>query len=94
MGDWLLDPATGRWKHFPDLPTPQPPPPRPALDGDPALAQLGPVDWTVNAQDPVLDPAWPRITEASDVDPPDRFPENWGAEPTERDQAAIDAGNA
>lgn len=43
--------------------------------------------------DPVTDDAWPRITEAAD-DLPDAFPDGWGDEPTERDQAAIDAGNA
>lgn len=44
--------------------------------------------------DPVTDEAWPRITEAGPDDPPDRFPEGWSGAPTERDQAAIDAGNA
>lgn len=94
MGDWLLDPTTGRWKHFPDLPTPVPPEPRPVVGDDPALAQLGPVDWTVNAVDPVTDPAWPRITEASDDNPPDRFPDGWGETPSDRDLAAMNAGNA
>lgn len=44
--------------------------------------------------DPVDDPAWPRITATDPDDPPDAFPRGWGAAPTERDQAAIDAGNA
>lgn len=44
--------------------------------------------------DPVDDPQWPGITEATDDDVPDAFPHGWGAAPTERDQAAIDAGNA
>lgn len=44
--------------------------------------------------DPVTDPDWPRITEPDDDDPPDVFPPGWGSGPTERDQAAIDAGNA
>jgi hypothetical protein len=44
--------------------------------------------------DPVDDDAYPRITTADPDDMPDAFPENWGAAPTERDQAAIDAGNA
>ena len=41
--------------------------------------------------DPVADDTFPRIVEAVDLDD---FPEGWGAAPTERDQAAIDAGNA
>lgn len=48
---------------------------------------------TYRYTDPVDDDAWPRIT-AADDDPPDRFPDGWGDAPTERDQAAIDAGNA
>lgn len=92
MGDWLLDPNTDRWQYFPDLPSPKPGPLDPPQD--PALSQLGPVDWTVNATDPVHDPAWPRITEASDDEAPDRFPDGWGEAPSDRDQAAIDAGNA
>jgi alpha-amylase/alpha-mannosidase (GH57 family) len=44
--------------------------------------------------DPVADDAWPRITEVTDDDLPDAFPDGWGDGPTERDQAAIDAGNA
>lgn len=43
--------------------------------------------------DPVDDSAWPRITAPED-EAPDAFPEDWAAAPTERDQAAIDAGNA
>lgn len=47
-----------------------------------------------NATDPVEDREWPDIR-AYDPDRDDaRFPEGWGAELTERDQAAIDAGNA
>lgn len=42
--------------------------------------------------DPVDDPAFPRITSPGYY-PPDQFPENWGERPTERDQAAISAGN-
>lgn len=60
-----------------------------AAESDQALAATG---YTYS--DPVEDPAFPRIVEASDDDAPDRFPDSWGAEPTERDQAAIDAGNA
>lgn len=41
--------------------------------------------------DPVKDATWPRITKAELNNPPDAFPEGWGAEPTERDQAVIDA---
>ncbi|MCF7550958.1 hypothetical protein [Pseudonocardia sp. WMMC193] len=44
--------------------------------------------------DPVDDTAHPRITSPDVDDPPDAFPASWGTEPTERDQAAIDAGNA
>jgi hypothetical protein len=44
--------------------------------------------------DPVTDEAWPGITAPDDDNPPDCFPDGWGSEPTERDQAAIDAGNA
>lgn len=44
--------------------------------------------------DPVDDDRWPHITEAFDDDVPDCFPPGWGDAPTERDQAAIDAGNA
>lgn len=47
--------------------------------------------------DPTTDDEWPRIS-AHDPDreicPDDLFPPGWGAQPTERDQAAIDAGNA
>jgi hypothetical protein len=50
-----------------------------------------PVGYTYT--DPVGDSAFPRITEPTE-DVPDAFPENWGDAPTERDQAAIDAGNA
>lgn len=44
--------------------------------------------------DPVADPEWPGITEFDPDDPPDVFPAHWGEVPTERDQAAIDAGSA
>lgn len=46
--------------------------------------------------DPVHDEQWPRITAPDDADgcANDRFPDDWGSTPTERDQAAIDAGNA
>lgn len=40
--------------------------------------------------DPVADPAYPRITEYDPATDPE-WPEQWGSEPTERDQAAIDA---
>lgn len=53
-----------------------------------ALAMLG-----YRHSDPVTDPAYPGIT-ALDGDADDAFPPGWGSEPTERDQAAIDAGNA
>ena len=42
--------------------------------------------------DPVTDPAWRRIG-PHDHDPA-AFPDGWGEQPTPRDQAAIDAGNA
>ena len=41
--------------------------------------------------DPVDDVEWPRIVEPDELD---EFPDGWGEQPTERDQAAIDAGNA
>lgn len=46
--------------------------------------------------DPCADDEWPRITEHDESGPcaDDLFPEGWGSKPTERDQAAIDAGNA
>lgn len=45
--------------------------------------------------DPVADPEHPRITAVDELaDPVDAFPPGWGDEPTERDQAAIAAGNA
>lgn len=43
--------------------------------------------------DPVKDDAFPGIT-ALDGDADDAFPPDWGTEPTERDAAAISAGNA
>lgn len=45
-------------------------------------------------RDPISDPAWPNIAGPGPGAPPDVFPPSWGAEPTERDRAAIDAGNA
>lgn len=47
--------------------------------------------------DPVEDPAYPGITAMVPKEhggPPDAFPEGWSSEPTERDLAAIEAGNA
>lgn len=45
--------------------------------------------------DPAADPFWPGITELDESGRPDAFPPDWGEQgPTERDQAAIDAGNA
>lgn len=44
--------------------------------------------------DPAADHTWPRITDPVDDDTPDAFPPTWSGAPTERDQAAIDAGNA
>lgn len=44
--------------------------------------------------DPVNDPRFRRITAHDPERVVDAFPENWGAEPTARDQAAIEAGNA
>jgi hypothetical protein len=44
--------------------------------------------------DPVDDDDWPGITAHDPETVVDFFPETWGEEPTERDQAAIDAGNA
>lgn len=79
----------------------------PAAGGtDPATTMLpsqtvrygGTVDWAQPDSyvytDPVDDETWPRITEPVDDDMPDAFPPTWGGAPTERDQAAIDAGNA
>ena len=44
--------------------------------------------------DPVADDTCPRITACDPCDTPDAFPPGWSSAPTERDQAAIDAGNA
>lgn len=44
--------------------------------------------------DPAEDDDWPDITHYDPDDPGDEFPESWSNEPTVRDQAAIDAGNA
>lgn len=46
--------------------------------------------------DPVDDERYPRITAPADDEPcsSDAFPDDWGKTATERDQAAIDAGNA
>lgn len=47
--------------------------------------------------DPTTDPGWPRIEAHDPATEPcadDLFPPGWGAEPTPRDQAAIDAGNS
>jgi hypothetical protein len=45
--------------------------------------------------DPCQDPGFPRVTEHDGPDSAyDTFRPGWGSEPTERDQAAIDAGNA
>jgi hypothetical protein len=43
--------------------------------------------------DPTMDTDAVRITEPGDVDP-DAFPDGWAGQPTERDAAAIVAGNA
>lgn len=51
----------------------------------------------LSATDPVDDDWWPGITALGNEPDgrPDRFPDAWGDDgPTERDQAAIDAGNA
>lgn len=65
------------------------------LEGDPPTHSADPPaghDYVYT--DPVADPDWPHITDPDDDDCPDCFPDTWGAAPTERDQAAIDAGNA
>jgi hypothetical protein len=46
--------------------------------------------------DPAADDAWPDISEYNadrEPCPDDLFPPSWGATPTERDRAAIEAGN-
>lgn len=78
-----------------ELPVP-PGDPDPVTQPLPVQPPLTPVPepehW--NQADPVADEKWPRITSVIDaVDLPDVFPGGWGAAPTERDQAAIDAGN-
>lgn len=61
-------------------------------DGDgKADRESGPVGYVYT--DPVEDEKHPWIT-AEEVEAPDAFPENWSSEPTERDRAAIEAGNA
>lgn len=64
------------------------------LQGDPPAesAEL-PAEHDYTYTDPITDPDWVHITEPDD-DAPDAFPDSWSSEPTERDQAAIDAGNA
>ena len=67
-----------------------------AQPGQPApieQARAAQVALAYRHREPATDPAWPQITDAPD-ELPDAFPDNWGAEPTPRDQAAIDAGNA
>ncbi|RZT87435.1 hypothetical protein EV383_4359 [Pseudonocardia sediminis] len=61
---------------------------------DPAPTESAepPTDHGYVHTDPATDPHWPRITDTDDA--PDCFPDGWASEPTERDQAAIDAGNA
>lgn len=45
--------------------------------------------------DPVTDQSFPDITAHDGLgSADDAFPEGWGSTPTERDQAAIEAGNA
>lgn len=44
--------------------------------------------------DPVEDPRYPRITEYAPGDDDPDWPRGWGSEPTERDQAVIDAALA
>jgi len=44
--------------------------------------------------DPVGDPRFPGISAVDPDHVPDVPPPTWGFEPTQRDQAAIDAGNA
>lgn len=44
--------------------------------------------------DPIGDPRVPGIVGVDPADVLDRPQANWGLEPTPRDQAAIDAGNA
>lgn len=69
-------------EHLIDLPT------------SPDLDLGGVADRRYVYSDPTTDAAWPRIAQATDDDVPDCFPAGWGGAPTERDQAAIDAGNA
>ena len=57
---------------------------------DHAQAEPAPYVYT----DPVEDDTYPRITAHDPDNPPDAFPDSWSGGPTERDQAAIDAGNA
>lgn len=65
------------------------------LQGDPPTESAEPpTEHDYVYTDPVDDPAWTHITEPDDDDCPDCFPGSWSSEPTERDQAAIDAGNA
>lgn len=45
-----------------------------------------------NHEDPVTDPDFPNIVRFDpQLDTPVHFPDDWGTEPTERDQAVIDA---
>ena len=65
------------------------------LQGDPPTESAEPpTEHGYVYTDPIDDSDWSRINEPDDDDSPDCFPDSWGAAPTERDQVAIDAGNA
>lgn len=63
-----------------------------AADDREVEAALEAVEYSYT--DPVDDPDYPLITDYDPEDPPDAFPDTWGQELTERDQAAIDSGAA
>lgn len=80
---------TAMWERLTGNPAP--------ADADPATTMLPVIEAPTlgyRYSDPVDDPDWPRIQAATDDDEPDEFPDTWSSEPTQRDQAAIDAGNA
>lgn len=59
------------------------------LEAEAALEAVG-----YSYTDPVDDPDYPLIMDYDPEDPPDVFPEGWGQQLTERDQAAVDSGAA
>lgn len=99
ISGWVPDStAPSGWSWHPDLTAIEATSALPAVTGRVEyggavnITNPRPADYVYT--DPTTDDAWPRIAEVTDDDTPDAFPPGWGGAPTERDQAAIDAGNA